>query len=140
MILTGPRFLNQRMRLKPGDRFHVRIRRGKEFIENGPDWTTPNISKEMLKFDGKWLTVQSAALGRDHWRWESDMDFWYESDITYSGYAHIAKTPFVISIWKHWDWDWYWYHMDAIDITYNPDWATLPAPLPAQRERTLPDI
>ena len=118
----------------------MRIRRGKEFIEDGPDWTTPNISKEMLKFDGKWLTVQSAALGRDHWGWESDMDFWYESDITYSGYAHIAKTPFVISIWKHWDWDWYWYHMDAIDITYNPDWATLPPPLPAQRERTLPDI
>ena len=140
MILTGPRFINEAMRLQPGDKFRVRIRRSKEFIADGPDATTPNIHDEMLKFDSKWLTVKSAAYMYDHWDWESDMEFWYERSHGYRGYAHIAKTPFLISIWRYWDWEWYWYHMDAIDITYNPDWATQPAVEPPPRQGSLPDI
>ena len=62
MILTGPRFLNQRMRLKPGDRFHVRIRRGKEFIEDEQEYKGYIHTIEDRQWEWWWMHMDAVEL------------------------------------------------------------------------------
>ena len=124
MIVRGPEYINEKMKLKPGDRFLVSLS-----YDEDEDWNplltnTPNTCEDMLEMNGRWGTVNRVG----------ELETYYEEDGTIvEGFPHYADTEVgddLDGMFESWSWN--WFHMEAVDIHQT-------RPLPPISE-TLPDI
>ena len=96
--------LNPRLKLRPGDRFHVRV-----------TWDTPNSNDNMRELDGHWLTVKHVSAVPIDSSGDPCPDFVSKRGRPV-GYEFIVSSvcPITGEQLDEGHNYWFWYHMDAI--------------------------
>ena len=100
MILEGREFINEELKLSPGDRFRVYI----DTVLDEDDYfdyylSTPNSNEDMARLNGQWLIVTGVT--------DELQEYTHEYETEYEGYIHTAHNSL---------WEWWWMHMDAVEL------------------------
>ena len=122
MLITSRDFINDEMRLRPGDLFRVSVYYETDEFGDEYENTTPDSCEEMSGLSGQWGTVASVE--------KESFGCFGPDDNFYAGYIHHA-VPETLCGTDFAAWKWSWYHMDAVDIRRAPD---------GPRSGELPDI
>ena len=119
MILEGREFINEELKLSPGDRFRVYI----DMVLDEDDYfdyylSTPNSNPEMARLNGQWLIVTGVT--------DELQEYTHEDEQEYKGYIHTIEDR---------QWEWWWMHMDAVELNILTN-----VPIRTDKFMALPEV
>lgn len=119
MILEGKEFINEELKLSPGDRFRVYI----DTVLDEDDYfdyyfSTPNSNEDMARLNGQWLIVTGVT--------DELQEYTHEYETEYEGYIHTAHNS---------SWEWWWMHMDAVELN-----SLTNVPIRTEKFMALPEV
>lgn len=119
MIIEGPNFINEKMKLNIGDRFRVYINmETDEWGDYDSYASTPNANEDMARLNGQWLIVTGVT--------DELQEYTHEYETEYEGYIHTAHNS---------SWEWWWMHMDAVELNTRKN-----VPIRTEKFMALPEV
>ena len=119
MILEGREFINEELKLSPGDRFRVYI----DMVLDEYDCfdyylSTPNSNDDMARLNGQWVIVTGVT--------DELQEYTHEDEQEYKGYIHTIEDR---------QWEWWWMHMDAVELNTRTN-----VPIRTDKFMALPEV